>query len=483
MVDIKNDVTKIIQIVVTLTLFFAVSGCLYVPPIGRQISEKDLSVIQVGKTTKSEVTGLLGECEILGEGRFLLCQASKDYGTLVVIGAAGGSIGGGIFTFNAEYYHLLLEFDEKNVLKRYHIEKGKSQNGRTIFSDSHTAQDKDLLRGRVVFEDTRSIFNEPLSFKSVTFSPNGKFLASVDLNSRVWLLNRDTGEKVILEKRGTIKSLTFSPDSTKLGLLGKVIRILDVSTGKELLTFDGHGMSSFWTTRKPTALAFSPDGKIVASGGWLGGVKLWDPVKGIVERSLDAHDRTIVSIAFSPDGQTLVTTAWNDNMTKIWDVNTGNMLATLTLKEEFASHKAPVAKFSPDGSMLAIHKGSRLELWRIVIKESAVESKPREFLKELANVFFLPICSPLHRVLKNSLAFSLDGQTVVASSGAAVAFDVATSTRLWRFVPYGCRNLSFSDHMKLKHQATDLIEELAFSPDGKSLAAATTTGVYTWGFQ
>jgi WD40 repeat protein len=82
--------------------------------------------------------------------------------------------------------------------------------------------------------------------------------------------------------------------------------------------------------------AFSPDGKMLASGGrtrangsWTHTIKLWDVVTGQGLHILEEHANRVDSLAFSPDGRTLVSGSWNKTI-KLWKIATGENLATLT---------------------------------------------------------------------------------------------------------------------------------------------------------
>jgi WD40 repeat protein len=68
------------------------------------------------------------------------------------------------------------------------------------------------------------------------------------------------------------------------------------------------------------SVAFSPDGKTLASGGWDGAVKLWDASTGKELASLKGHTSMVLSVAFSPDGKTLASGS-SDKTIKLWDVN------------------------------------------------------------------------------------------------------------------------------------------------------------------
>jgi hypothetical protein len=140
--------------------------------------------------------------------------------------------------------------------------------------------------------------------------------------------------------------VAFSPDGKRLASGGALrftyeVKVWDAETGQERLTLKGHTMGI-------RSVAFSPDGKRLASGGGDGAVKLWDTETGQERLNLKGHTDGVFSVAFSPDGKRLAS-AGQDRQVKVW--NTGTGLEVLTLK----GHKSAVwaVAFSPDGYWLA----------------------------------------------------------------------------------------------------------------------------------
>ncbi|NJL11066.1 MAG: hypothetical protein HC908_15310 [Calothrix sp. SM1_7_51] len=76
------------------------------------------------------------------------------------------------------------------------------------------------------------------------------------------------------------------------------------------------------------SVAFSPDSKILASGGNDKKIKLWDVNSGTCLKTLQGHSHWVDSVAFSADGQTLVSGSWDETI-KLWNVETGECLKTL----------------------------------------------------------------------------------------------------------------------------------------------------------
>ena len=105
-------------------------------------------------------------------------------------------------------------------------------------------------------------------------------------------------------------------------------------------------------------MAFSPDGRLLASGGDEKTVRLWDPATGQEMRTLIGHTSSVKGVAFSPDGQLLASSGSTDWTVRLWDPATGQELRSLIGHTRFVNSVA----FSPDGRLLAI-SGDDKTVW------------------------------------------------------------------------------------------------------------------------
>ena len=239
---------------------------------------------------------------------------------------------------------------------------------------------------------------------SVSFSPDGKILASgkgimigsdtIDL----WDVNTGTRLDILEGHTEAIKSVSFSPDGKILASGGhdNTIRLWDVKTNAILRTLEGRGIVS--------SVSFSPDGKILASGNYRSTIDLWETNTGVLLQTLEGRG-SVSSVSFSPDGKMLASGGW-DTTVRLWDANTGDLLRTLDGHTEVVGS----VSFSPDGKMLA--SGSRdttVRLWDV-------------------NTGTVLDILEGHRFIVTSVSFSPDGKILASGSFDAVCLWELPST-------------------------------------------------------
>ena len=192
-------------------------------------------------------------------------------------------------------------------------------------------------------------------------------------------------------------ALAFSPDGQILATTAKdkTIKLWNLADQTEITTLTGHKLAA-------NAVVFSRDGTILASAGANKTIKLWDLANQTEITSFGGHKLAINALAYSPDGQTIASGS-ADKTIKLWN------LANQTETGSFAGHKLAIESlaFSPDGQTIASgSKDKTIKLWNVDSKE-----------EQGALVG--------HKQAISTISFSPDGQTI-ASAGAD------RTIRLWK---------------------------------------------------
>jgi WD40 repeat protein len=244
-----------------------------------------------------------------------------------------------------------------------------------------------------------------------------------------------------------------------------------------------------------TCLAFSPGGKILATGGVDGKIKVWDMIHGKELHILSGHKAQVMSIAFSKDSKLLASAGW-DGSAKLWDVVSGKMAKGLVdyEKPELKKEIDPVLAiaFSPVANILATGDfGNNLQMFDVATG-----------MKLATHKYNNPICS---------LEFSLDGKYLVLrqDDGVVAIRDIALGKDISQFGEHILRDynrirlvlapdgnmVGINGLVREKIQIWNMntgkkvvslkadfswkdspIKSFAFTPDGKMIVATTLVG-------
>jgi eukaryotic-like serine/threonine-protein kinase len=217
----------------------------------------------------------------------------------------------------------------------------------------------------------------------VVFSPTGSKIASCSDDGTIKLWSSKSGELIktfghVVDKAQAqenlasgklpnhwIFDLAFSPDGKQIASVGKdkLLRVWSLSENNPRLIIPAHA-------EEINSVCYSPDGQRIATSG-NNQVKLWNTTTGKMLLAIEGHDEDVLCVTFSPDGQ-IIASASVDRQVKLWDTNTGTL--KLTLRGNMQNINS--IDFSPNGKRLVSGSNNgEILLWELTTGQEVMRLK------------------------------------------------------------------------------------------------------------
>jgi WD40 repeat protein len=291
-----------------------------------------------------------------------------------------------------------------------------------------------------------------------------------------WLnksVGRDPCILTLLGHSSEIKSCSFSPDGNKIisSSGDKMLKLWEISTGRELHAFAGHYAGV-------NGCAFSPDGTLIVSASSDKTLRIWDSSSGQAIRILKGHTGPVIACAFSPDGSKILSGSW-DKTLKLWDTNTGNEIRTFTGH----SSRVEACCFLSEGLTIVSASGdSTLKLWE------ANSGKEIRTIRGHLNAVIS--CSVSPSIFSDIVSASWDNTVKVwdACTGEC-RYSVRSIQNFCVYSPDGTKILlasidkdlhlidSTGNPISIFKGHTSAVRTCAFSPDGTKFVSGSNDGI------
>jgi WD40 repeat protein len=378
------------------------------------------------------------------------------------------------------------------------------------WSVSHTSQAESAMTTMLVEQQrngTLPLTNASAAVREVALSPDGKLLAAVDVEYasfgsgtvQLWDLATDqpAGKPlpVAIDLNGDVDKVAFSPDGKLLATANTngTVGLWNTANGRpvEALRVDPDGGT-------PNEVAFSPDGKLLATSDTNGTVRAWNVASGQpAGPSLPVETGSQGGLAFSPDDKLLATADSEDGTVQLWNPVTGQLVAGFLATASVPNNNVGEIAFSPDGKLLITADGidGTVSLWNPVTRQ-LVRVIPRIASAEFYSTMTFSLHGEVLTVDEANTARSWDiatgqptGPSFRADVGAAGNSDEAAISPNGQILvadasnPAGGGSVAQLWNLATRQpfgaplsEGANSAYELAFSPNGKLLAAAETDG-------
>ncbi len=285
----------------------------------------------------------------------------------------------------------------------------------------------------------QSVFTQTVGdVLSIALSPNGELLATgIDQDIVFWQTNEGRPLSILSGHKAWVMAVAFSPVGKILasGSNDTTIRLWDVETGQCLKTLRGHNS-------RVQSLAFSEDGKMIASGSNDTTIRLWDVETGECLQVLQEHSRRILAITFNLKRGIIISSS-EDETVRFWEISTGKCVRILETQVNWMYSMV----LSPDGeTLVTASDGNMVKFWDVETgkcQQTLVEYEERVW----------------------TVAFSPDGQKLATGSNDH-------SIKIW--------NVATGECLKTLQEHRDLVWWVAFSPDGHLVSVSQDQSVKFW---